>query len=176
MNNQLARSAQDWRWFFHQAKAEIGIRSSWEPLIQIAMGGGHSTRSTGASGPEDRRRNAVSRHARIELALRALPADMVRLIRLTCETPIQPLRQPFGDLGNCAHLTDAVLRAVRASRSTREIPAWLDRLALKYANGRAGPAGLDAIEAIRLGCEEMHEPARVAYVNALVRIPVRRAA
>lgn len=178
MNNHMARFVSEVRWFFHSAKSEMGIRSSWDPLVQLAMtGGAHSTmRAFGTSHQEEKRRGAVWKHARIEHALRGMPSDALRLVRLTCEEDLNALRVPYGDLGNCAHLTDAASRAVKASRSTREVPAWLDRLALKYASGRAGGAGMDAIELIRLGCEELIEPCRLAYLKALGSIPQRRAA
>lgn len=178
MNNHLARAAADWRWFFHSATSEIGIRSSWDPLVQVALtGGAHATaKASGTSDRDERRRAAVWRHARIESALRLLPADAITVIRLTCEQELWALRVPFGDLGNCAHLTDAASNALAASRSTREVGPWLDRLALKYAAGRAGNAGLNAIEAIRAGCESYMEPARLAYVAALGELPRRRAA
>lgn len=177
MNNHLTRFVLDVKWYFHAAKAEIGIRSSWDPLVQIAMTGGKpSYRAFGTSGKEERRRAAVFRHARIEQALRMMPADQIRLVRLTCEEPLQTLRTPYGDLGNAAHLTEAAGRALRASRSTRGVGDWLDRLSMKYAQGRAANAGLDAIEAIRLGCEELLAEPRESYVRAMGKIPMRRAA
>lgn len=177
MTHHLARAAAEWRWFFHQAKAEIGIRSSWDPLVQIAMtGGAHKAREHGTSDRDDRKRHAVVRHARIENALRSLPHDALSLVRLTCEQPLELLRTPFGDLGNAAHLTEAAGTALRASRSTRAVADYLDRLSVKYAQGRAASVGLDAIEAIRLGCEALMEGPREAYVRALARSPNRRAA
>lgn len=178
MNNRMARFVSDMRWYFHAAKAEIGIHSSWEPLVQIAMtGGSHSTaRATGTGERDERRSAAIRRHARIEAALRSMPPEDVALVRLTCEEEVAILRRPYGDLGNCAHLTDAAVRSVAASRSTRSVGAWLDRLALKYASGRAGFAGMDAIDAIRTGCEDYMEHTREAYVRALAMLPQRRAA
>jgi hypothetical protein len=178
VNHHLARACAEWRWFFHQAKSEMGIRSSWDPLVQLALtGGAHSSsRSFGTSDREERRRAAVFRHARIEAALHRMPPDAITLIRLTCEADLSALRMPFGDLGNAAHLTEASGKALRASRSTREVGDWLDRLALKHARGRAGPAGLDAIDAIRLGCEDLMESPRLSYLKALGALPQRRAA
>lgn len=176
MNQHMSRFFLDMRWFFHQAKSEIGIRSSWDPLVQLALTGGSRGTSTGTSDREERRRGAVFRHARIEQALRSMATEHIRMIRLTCEEPTHTLRLAYGDLGNAAHLTQAARSALRDSRSTREITDWLDRLSVRYAAGRAVSASLDAIDSIRLGCEEIMEPAREAYVRALGKIPNRRAA
>lgn len=176
MNQSLSRAAFEWRWFFHSAKSEIGIRSSWEPLVQVALvGGNRSAKASGTSEGEERRRLAIRRHARVEAALRAMDGEHVSLIRLACEDEVKPLRVAYGDLGNAAHLTEAAEKAVRASRSTLAVSAWLDKLARKYALGRAGAGGLDAIEGIRLGLEDYFEPVRCAYVQALGRLPMRAA-
>jgi hypothetical protein len=178
VNNHLARACQDWRWFFHQAKSEMGIRSSWDPLVQLAMtGGAHSSaKAFGTSEREEKRRAAVWRHARIEAALTRIPRETIGLIRLTCEADLSLLRMPFGDLGNAAHLTKAATTALRASKSTRAVGDWLDRLAIKHARGRAGSGGLDAIDAIRLGCEDLLEGPRLAYLKALGTMPHRKVA
>lgn len=171
MNQFLARSVLDWRWFFHAAKAEMGISSSWEPLAFIARCGGPS-RSLKANGDkgEDRRLAASRKHARIERALCLVEPQSLILIRLACEEQTHTLRLAFGELGNVAHLTEAAYRAKQASGSTRPLNGWLDRLAFKHARGRASPAGLNAIRDIRLGCEDVLGPAREDYVRALGRI------
>jgi hypothetical protein len=166
VNHFLARAVQDWIFYFHQAKAEMGISSSWEPLVQIARSGGAVVASSGNRN-EERRLAASRRHARIEAALLDIEPESLKLIRLTCEEPLRLWREPYGQLGNVAHLTDAVYRARGASGSTREIGPWLDRLAIKHAQGKANGSTLDDI---RRGCEELMNQPRNEYVQALGRI------
>lgn len=169
MNHRLARTVAELRWFFHQAKAEMGIRSSWEPLMRMAQNGGMPVGQQHDHEHEVRRLAASRRHARVEAALRAIGPEALALIRLTCEEETQTLRLAYGPLGNLAHLAYNAVRAHRASRTKRPLPMWLDRLAFKLARGTAPPGDRDTADSIRIGCEELMEQVRDDYVKAMAR-------
>lgn len=166
MNHHLARAVADWQWFLRDASAAMGIHAV--DYLQMSMSMGSTQRNSDHHTTQQL--NAARRHARIERALLSMRSDHVSLIRLACDEPPRALRAPFGQLGNLAHLSRAAQEGHRASRSTRDVGAWLDRFAFKLAQGRAVSGPIDA-SCIALSCEDVLGPARDAYVSALGRIP-----
>jgi hypothetical protein len=163
VNNRLARSVSDWRWYLRDAGAAMGIRA----VDYIAM----SMSSGQAHGPDEQQLAAARRHARIEAALRSMPSSQIALIRLACEEETRTLRLAFGAIGNLAHLTKAALRGHTASQSKRSVEAWVDKLALKIARQTARGADYTRCDEIARGCDDVLEPARLAYVRGLGGVP-----
>lgn len=162
MKPALAKAFSDWRWYFHSAAAEMGIRSSWEPMCAV-LNGVRVVDSAMDGGMDDRRLSAARRHSRIEYALMLMDANHLCLVRLVAEQAPHGFRLAFGELGNIAHYTEEAIAARDMARSRKGVSAFTDRLGMRLANGKATKAEQLIATQIRDGTEKLLEKAQQDY-------------
>lgn len=152
LDQYVMRSLDEWRFYFDRAKAAMGIKAVDYAAWSVSGGS-----SASPNPPNDHQQAAARKHARIEKRLLALPSFSLMVIRVTCEDPEKDLWSVYGSagLGNIAHLTPAASAALKASRSTRTLDSYLDRLAAKLAQGRGNTEDRVARERISRGIEEI---------------------
>lgn len=170
MKPELAKAVSDWRWFFHAAESEMGIRSSFGPMCAIlATGCGH-IEATAHSDMDDRRLRAARRHWKVEYALMMVDAPTLRLVRLVAEDLPHTFRIGFGEFGNIAHFTEEARAARDLARSRKTVSAWVDRLGVRLASGKATKAEQLAAAQIRDGTERVLDVAAREYHAAKRRV------
>lgn len=136
LDHYAMRSLDDWRFYFQRAGAAMGIKAiDYERRLSMLGTGAHPSSIV----PQERHLAAARRHANIEARLAWLTSHDLRLVRMACDDEPRELWVPFGSggLGNLALESRRAWRAKEASRSTRELDGWLDKMGARILRGRA---------------------------------------
>lgn len=124
---------EELEWFFCCAESEMGLRSSWEPLVAMAHFGVVGTRSDPADVMTDRRIEAARAERIIRERLGAIDPEHVRALMAAYEPRRWPARVAvaFGRLAGIAASSEvtvaAFYEAQALQRTHAKTPAeWLD--------------------------------------------------
>jgi hypothetical protein len=146
----------------------MGIRSSWEAMCAVMQG--TATEAVAEGVMDERRLKAARRHWRVEYALMQMGAPTLHMVRLVAEDPLHVARAGFGEFGNIAHYTAAAEAARDLSRTRKRIAAFVDRLGMRLATGKAGRAEQIAAKQIRDDTETVLEIAQREYHHCLRKV------
>lgn len=163
----------------------------------IYVGQGDDGHAIEARGPDPHALAAVRFESRVRAALRNAGEEIATILRLRFREVLPPSRIQFGlygasaprgrpiagaigvrlhpvrGPGNLAHLTDAARAAYGATRTRRDLPAWVDALGRKLAQPHVTQQERALGKAIAQQCELLELAALAAYKKAQVRVPPR---